>query len=74
MLRSSVEAAKRAVAITYLHLLAIDGPTLKALAEDFPASRRSLRLWTLYNGLKEYMLELLRHASDEERQAAHGVA
>ena len=34
---------KRAVATTYLHVLWVDGPTLRSIAEDFPTTRRSLQ-------------------------------
>ena len=61
---------KRATAVTYLHVLWVDGPTLRDLAKRFPQSDRSLRQWTLFNGVKEYMLDNLRRASDEERRAA----
>ena len=59
---------KRAVATTYLHVLWVDGPTLRAIAEDFPTTRRSLRTWTVFNGLREYMLDQLRKASDGDRE------
>ena len=61
---------KRAVAITYLHVLWINGPTLRSIAKDFPSDARALRVWTLWAGLKEFLKDNLRKASDAERQAA----
>ena len=48
----------------------IDGPTLREIAESFPEARKSLRRWTLFNGVKEFMLENFKHATDEERKEA----
>ena len=61
---------KRAIATTYLHVLWIDGKKLRRIAKDFPADARSMRTWTLWKGLKEYLLDNLRKASEEERRAA----
>lgn len=61
---------KQAIATTYLHVMWIDGEKLRDIAMAFPASRRSMRQWTLFNGLKEYMLDNLRHASAAERARA----
>ena len=35
----------RALALTYLHVLYIDGETLNGIAHGFPSSRRSLKTW-----------------------------
>lgn len=48
----------------------IDGPTLRLIAEDFPDVRRSMRIWTLYNSMKQFLLENLKEASPEEREEA----
>ena len=61
---------KRAIATTYLHCLWIDGPTIRACAEGFPKTQLALRKWTLFNGLREYMFDQLRKASDADRKAA----
>ena len=62
--------AKQAIATTYLHVMWIDGEKLRSIARDFPASRRSMRQWTFFIGLKEYMLDNLRNASAAERAEA----
>jgi potassium voltage-gated channel Eag-related subfamily H protein 7 len=59
-----------AIALDYVHVLHVDGKTLRSLAQDFPESLRTLRMWTMINGIKEYMLHVLRTATDEERRAA----
>jgi hypothetical protein len=59
-----------AVALDYVHVLHVDGKTLRSLAQDFPESLRTLRMWTMINGIKEYMLHVLRTATNEERRAA----
>ena len=56
--------------MTYLHVLWVDGPALRRIAQDFPATSRSLRMWTLFNGLRDYLLDNLSKASEEERAAA----
>lgn len=61
---------KRAVAITYLHVLWVDGGTLRNIARDFPEDGRSMRLWALWHGTKEFLLDNLGKASDEERAVA----
>ena len=48
----------------------VDGHTLRRIANDFPETRRALRLWTMINGMKEYMLHVLRTTPDGERQVA----
>ena len=48
----------------------IDGPALRLIAEDFPEVRRSMRKWTLYNSMKQFLLENLHEASPEEREEA----
>ena len=52
------------------HVVWIDGPKLREIAADFPETQHSMRVWTLYNGIKEFLLQNLRNASDEERQRA----
>ena len=86
-----------AVALDYVHVLHVDGKTLRSLAQDFPESLRTLRMWSarspalelvpraactvfdvrgrpalaaMINGIKEYMLYVLRTATNEERRAA----
>lgn len=61
---------KRAIATTYLHVLWIDGKKLRMCAKDYPDDARSMRTWTLWSGLKEYLLDNLRHASAQERRDA----
>eukprot|EP00908_Phaeocystis_cordata_P025504 Transcript_7956.p1 GENE.Transcript_7956~~Transcript_7956.p1 ORF type:complete len:680 (-),score=124.39 Transcript_7956:256-2295(-) len=61
---------KTALSTTYLHVVWIDGPKLREIAADFPDTQHSMRVWTLYNGIKEFLLQNLRNASDEERQRA----
>ena len=61
---------KRAIATTYLHVLWIDGSALRSCAKDFPEDARSMRTWTLWAGLKEYLLDNLRNASAQERREA----
>jgi len=63
---------KRAIATTYLHVLWIDGKKLRMCAKDYPDDARSMRTWTLWSGLKEYLLDNLRHASAQERRDAKG--
>lgn len=49
-----------ATALGYLHVLHIDGATLRSIADDFPASRFAMRKWMLINGIREFMLNTLR--------------
>ena len=63
-------ARARATALCYLHVLHVDGATLRSIAEDFPNSRSAMRKWMLINGIKEFILSTLRHASTAEREAA----
>ena len=63
-------AKARATALCYLHVLHVDGVTLRSIAEDFPNSRSAMRKWMLLNGIKEFLLNNLRHASTAEREAA----
>ena len=62
---------RRAYAVTYLHVMCVDGPTLREIAEAFPKTQEALRRWTFFNGVKEFLLEKLRNATDEERRAAN---
>jgi hypothetical protein len=67
---SVMDVCRAAVAISYLHVLYVDGPTLNRLAEDFPKSRWAMRKWTIITGMREYLLGELRHASDKTRVEA----
>ena len=60
----------RATSIDYLHVAWVDGQTLRRIANEFPLSRHSLRVWTMINGIKEFMLHTLRTAPAEEREKA----
>ena len=35
-----------AIALDYVHVLHVDGKTLRSLAQDFPESLRTLRMWS----------------------------
>ena len=67
---SVMDVTKSAIAISYLHVLYVDGPTLTRLAKHFPKSRWAMRKWTIITGVREYLLGELRHASDKDRNAA----
>jgi hypothetical protein len=67
---SVMDVCRAAVAISYLHVLYVDGPTLNRLAEHFPKSRWAMRKWTIITGMREYLLGELRHANDKTRVEA----
>ena len=67
---SVMDVCRAAVAISYLHVLYVDGPTLNRLAEHFPKSKWAMRKWTIITGMREYLLGELRHASDHTRVEA----
>ena len=64
---SIMDICRAAVAISYLHVLYVDGPTLTRLSEHFPKSRWAMRKWTIITGVREYLLGELRHANDRTR-------
>ena len=64
---SIIDICRAAVAISYLHVLYVDGPTLTRLSEHFPKSRWAMRKWTIITGVREYLLGELRHANDRTR-------
>ena len=55
-----LDVVSAAVAITYLHVLYVDGDTLRRLSEAFPEARWAMRKWTLITGAKEYLLKTPR--------------
>ena len=67
---SIIDICRAAVAISYLHVLYVDGPTLTRLSEHFPKSRWAMRKWTIITGMREYLLGELRHANDRTRTEA----
>ena len=67
---SIMQICRAAVAISYLHVLYVDGPTLTRLSEHFPKSRWAMRKWTIITGMREYLLGELRHANDRTRTEA----
>ena len=67
---SIMDICRAAVAISYLHVLYVDGPTLTRLSEHFPKSRWAMRKWTIITGVREYLLGELRHANDRTRTEA----
>jgi len=67
---SIIDICRAAVAISYLHVLYVDGPTLTRLSEHFPKSRWAMRKWTIITGVREYLLGELRHANDRTRTEA----
>ena len=43
---------------------------MRKIAVEYPADASSMRTWTLWMGLKEYLLDNLRNATEAERRAA----
>ena len=64
----------RALALGYLHVLYIDGSTLRTVAAGFPESQRAMRKWTLINGVREYILHNLRLARSVSPEAKRRCA
>jgi len=56
----------RATALAYLHVFYLTGPELETVALEWPKSRKAMKTWAIYNGLKEYLL----HNLSEERKKA----
>jgi len=57
----------QAMALSFLHVFYITGEALDEIAQAFPQSRKAMKTWAMYNGLKEY---LLYNLSQERKKAA----
>jgi len=55
-----------AVSVSFLHVFYITRADLNTISFEFPKSRRAMKTWAMYNGLKEY---LMWNLAEERRKA-----